>query len=247
MINFPPTAQKRNLHLADIIKDEIKRKKYHPNTSNQIINQINNQAYYKRITAVSDINTNRHNIKKSNDIISDIKTRYRKKTDETKLNLGSIKEDYTIYINDNSVVNPFGIDADILKIVKHETKGYHGAEQKGRRLFDWFQENITYGKKKRKNGYSTGIEVYENKEGVCGEMAFLYVTMARGISIKADVVDILRDYKGKKVSHACAGIDAERKYILVDPAYYTFDINHKKFKPMKDREIMDMFRRWRKK
>lgn len=206
----------RRYDLTELIKEDIRKKKY---------------------TSTSNTTSN---------IISDIKKKYRERLDETKLNLNTLRQEYTIFINDSSVLNPFVIDSDILKIVKHETKDCYGQEETAMNLFNWFEDNINYGKKKRKYGYSTGREVFENKEGICGEMAFLYVTMARGISLESGVVDVLKDYEGKKVAHACAGVNVERGYILVDPAYHTFDIKHKKYKPMNDKEIMDLFEHWRK-
>lgn len=178
-------------------------------------------------------------------VIGEIKQRYRQKQEQTKLNLGSIRNDYYVYINDASVLNPFGLDAQVLAIIKNETKDCYGSEVKARKLFDWFEDNIEYGEDKRITGYSTGQEVFRNKEGVCGEMAFLYVTMARGLGLKANYVSVRKDYKGDKVHHACAGVDAERGLILVDLAYKTFDIKHRKYAVRTDKEIMEMFEDWR--
>ena len=179
-------------------------------------------------------------------VLDDIRQRYRQKQEQAKLNLNAIRNDYYVYINDSSVLNPFGLDAQVLAIIKNETRDCYGCEAKARKLFDWFSDNIKYGDDKRSTGYSTGQEVFRNKEGVCGEMAFLYVTMARGLGLRANYVSVRKDYKGKKVRHACAGVDVERGFILVDSAYEKFDIKHKKYAVKTDKEIMEIFEDWRK-
>ncbi len=212
----------RNTSLSDKIKTEIRK-----NTA-------------ARKTNLSSTNKNNHNY-----IINNIKQKYRQKQEHTKLNLNSIRNDYYVYINDDSVLNPFGLDAQVLATIKNETKDCYTRESKAKKLFDWFEENIKYGKDKKITGYSTGQEVFRNKEGVCGEMAFLYVTMARGLGLKSNYVSVKKDHERKKVNHACAGVDVERGFILVDPAYDTFDIKHKKYTIKTDKEIMNIFERWR--
>ncbi|MEA3513843.1 MAG: transglutaminase-like domain-containing protein, partial [Nanoarchaeota archaeon] len=193
----------RNTSLSDKIKTEIRK----------------NSAARK--TQQGRIYNNNNNL---DSVISNIRQRYRQKQEQTKLNLNSIKNDYYVYINDASVINPFGLDAQVLATIKNETKDCYTQELKAKKLFDWFEENIKYGENKKITGYSTGQEVFRNKEGVCGEMAFLYVTMARGLGLKANYVSVKQDYEKKKVNHACAGVDVERGFILIDPAYDTFDI-----------------------
>lgn len=213
----------RNTRLSDKIKTEIRKNSAARKTQQGKIYNNNNL----------------------DSVISNIRQRYRQKQEHTKLNLNSIKNDYYVYINDSSVLNPFGLDAQVLATIKNETKDCYTRESKAKKLFDWFEENIKYGENKKITGYSTGQEVFRNKEGVCGEMAFLYVTMARGLGLKANYVSVKKDYEKKKVNHACAGVDVERGFILIDPAYDTFDIKHKKYTIRTDKEIMNIFERWR--
>ncbi len=217
----------RNNSLVDRIKTDIKKKAAARNQSQ--ITSSYSPAYERRIGTV----------------VLDIKQKQRQRLDQTKLNLNLINSDYYVYINDASIENPFGLNADVMRIIKKETRNCHNSDSKAKKLFDWFQSNITYGDSKRWKGYSTGQEVFRNKQGVCGEMAFLYVTMARSIGLKSDFVIVDRDYKGDKVHHACAGVDVEKGYIFVDPAYHMFDVSHKKYRIAADREIMDIFKRWR--
>lgn len=214
----------RNTRLSDKIKTEIRKNTAARKTEPGRIHNYNNNL---------------------DSVISNIRQRYKQKQEHTKLNLNSIRNDYYVYINDDSVLNPFGLDAQVLATIKNETKDCYGRESKAKKLFDWFEDNIKYGNNKRITGYSTGQEVFRNKEGVCGEMAFLYVTMARGLGLKANYVSVKKDYERKKVNHACAGVDVERGFILVDPAYDTFDIKHKKYIIKTDKEIMEIFEGWR--
>jgi transglutaminase-like putative cysteine protease len=161
------------------------------------------------------------------------------------MNLADING-YTVYLNDSSVLNPFGIDAELLRTIRDETKGYYNTSDKARRLFDWFEKDIQYGKN-GKHGCITGLELFRQRKGVCSEMAYLYVTMARGVGIESSFVSVDRDYAGKKVNHACAGVRLDRKYALVDPAYHAFDIKHRKWELWNDARAIQYLEYWRNK
>lgn len=178
-------------------------------------------------------------------IVLDIKKRQRDASDETKLNLGAIDSGYFVYINDDSMINPFGLNSEVARVINKETRNCHTAEDKARKLYDWFEDNISYGDSRRWTGYSTGQEVFRIKQGVCGEMAFLYTTMARAVGLKSNFYAVDRDHRNKKVCHACSGVETEQRLILVDPAYHTFDIKHKKYKKLTDKRIKEMVEQWR--
>ena len=162
------------------------------------------------------------------------------------LYLPGIESDYRISINDSSIDNPFCLNSDIVQTIKTVTVDISNEQDKSRKLFDWFEDNIAYGDSKRMTGYSNGIEVFLNEQGVCGEMSFLYVTMARTIGMKSNYVSVKKDYRGDDVHHACAGVNLGHRMLLVDPAYHTFDIKHKDFKVRTDLEIMELYNQWRK-
>lgn len=234
--------------LAKIKSNKNRRANKRYRTSDNLVEMIKydirNKANSRKQNASTSCYVPSYN-QRIDTVVSDIKHKQKERLDETKLNLSSIGDNYYIYINDNSVLNPFGLDANVLKTINREIRDCYGLESKARKFFDWFQQNIKYGDSKKWAGYSTGQEVFRNKEGVCGEMAFLYVTMARSIGLKSDYVSVRKDDSGKKVKHACAGVEVERGYILVDPAYHTFDIKHKKYRIMADQEIMEIFEHWR--
>ena len=143
---------------------------------------------------------------------------------------------------------PFILNNKMRNIAQGICKNLPDNEAKSRRLFDWTVKNIKYGKQKRgREGYRNSIEVFETREGVCGEMATLYVTMARAVGIRSSYVNVIKDFKGTDVGHACAMIDIPGKFdrfSLVDPAYKSFDIAHKKFRPLSDFEIYETYKRW---
>jgi hypothetical protein len=119
-------------------------------------------------------------------------------------------------------------------------------ELKAKRLFDWFEENIVYGETKRGSvGYRHAIEVFETKEGVCGEMAILYVVMARSVGLKANYVSVKQDYRGETVAHACAGVWLDTRLVQIDPAYNTYNIHHKDYEPKSDLDATYNFKGWR--
>ncbi|MBS3106970.1 transglutaminase domain-containing protein [Candidatus Woesearchaeota archaeon] len=155
-----------------------------------------------------------------------------------------LPDGYKVHVNDDSVIDPFAISNELIDIIRRETRHCSTREAKARRIFDWMQEHIDY----RKRGfrpYATSLETFRRGGGVCGEQAFLYVSMARSTGLRSGYVSVSRDYKHKKVHHGCASVDIERGRILVDPAYHTFDIKHCKYEHLRDVEIIDRFYEWR--
>jgi Flp pilus assembly protein TadD len=63
----------------------------------------------------------------------------------------------------------------------------------------------------------------------CQDYAFLYTALARSVGLKSYVVLVDRDYRGKLVSHACAGVVLGEKAVLVDLAYSWFGVPHKDY------------------
>lgn len=76
-------------------------------------------------------------------------------------------------------------------------------------------------------------------------MTFLYIVMAWYLGIKsACFVEVDVDVKGKKVDHACVAFDWKLRKILVDPAYHTFDIKHKKIDIWSNEKSVGAFKAW---
>lgn len=154
--------------------------------------------------------------------------------------------EYDLVVVEKIAENPFQISAKLVKIAVAQTARRRSQMAKARALFDWVHDNIQYGGHRPSGvGYRDSVETKVAGEGVCGEMAFLYVAMARVVGLAASFVKVDRDLRGDKVRHACAGVKTKERLILVDPAYHTFDIQHKRFKVMSDLEAHAAFRSMR--
>ena len=143
----------------------------------------------------------------------------------------------------------FGITIGIVSIISVFT------------VFDWMESNVGYDDSKYYNltsgfirklgifgdeaGYRNSQEVLDDEEGICGELAFLYVTMARSVGLESNVAQVDIDKFSDKVNHACAVVKADGKRIFVDPAYDTFDIHHKKIEILSDKDVIERYKRWR--
>jgi transglutaminase-like putative cysteine protease len=140
---------------------------------------------------------------------------------------------YDLVVVEKSAENPFQISPKLVEIARCQTKTCGSSKAKAKALFEWIHKNIQYGgNRPRGIGYRDSVETKLAGEGVCGEMAFLYVAMARVVGLTARFVIVDRDYRNSSVNHACAGVYIKDQLILVDPAYHTFDIHHRKFKAL---------------
>jgi hypothetical protein len=158
-----------------------------------------------------------------------------------------IEKDYQLVVVENDFNVPFKVTDSIKENVIELIKGKDSEVEKAKAIFNWFMGNIKYGeemKEKKGAGYFDSIEVFTHKEGICGEMAILYITMARVAGMKVNYISVSKDYKGKEVSHACAGVYINDQLILVDPAYRQFDIKHQEYKLINDEDFYKRFKKW---
>jgi tetratricopeptide (TPR) repeat protein len=72
----------------------------------------------------------------------------------------------------------------------------------------------------------------------CGDLVFLFVSMARAAGLSAYVVDVQRDRLGKADPHLCAAVFLENGALLVDPAYSLFGVRHKAFTVIDDLQVI---------
>lgn len=138
--------------------------------------------------------------------------------------------------------HPFQVTNMIAAISREVTKGQERDYDKAVSIYNWIKRNIAYGHDKLnpRIQYRTAPEVLETQEGVCGEMAILYVVMARCASLESNFVIVDVDCDGKEVNHACASVRAEGIIRLVDPAYHRFDVKHIRYRIMPDSEAVSM-------
>ncbi len=160
------------------------------------------------------------------------------------INLNNIKG-YNVLLADKSIENPFIINSELVKIIKDYTVNIKNDEEKAKKIFDWIHQNIEYDNLRNNNRYQNSKETLENRLGICGEMAFLYITMARAAGLKSKYVSVKVDCDNKKVNHGCAAVYVYNNPILIDPAYNKFDIHHRKYNILNDNEITENFIYWR--
>lgn len=174
------------------------------------------------------------------------KTREKERIRGNTVDISGIDEEYQLTVSDNTVNNPFVINSRLVKIIRQYIPESATREQKARIIYDWIERKIEYPDLKKYWRYHNTKEVLNNMTGVCGEMAFLYIAMARLVNLKSNYASVSKDYSGKKVEHGCAQVDIGRK-ILVDPAYHMYDAKHKQFEILADIEVIERFKQWRNK
>lgn len=112
-------------------------------------------------------------------------------------------------------------------------------------LYEWSVEHIKYNHDDY-NGYKTAREVFQNRLGVCGEMAIFFIAMARYKGLKVDYIHVFKDKNGKVVNHACAGTYVNGKYQLIDVAYSDFNCMHQQWNKKTDNELFKNMEAWNK-
>lgn len=154
---------------------------------------------------------------------------------------------YSVIITDDPN-HPFQINDAIKNQAAMITRGAQDDLSKAKAIFNWFEQHINYGDKKRPHdvGYRNSKEVFTDLEGVCGEMAVLYVVMARSVGLKTNFVHVTVDSQGKAVQHACVVIYRGGEVILADPSYHTFNAKHQEFAVKTDVEAVPLLKAFRK-
>lgn len=154
---------------------------------------------------------------------------------------------YRFALCDESVTFPFQLTPELLHRAAIFAK--LPVQQRPRSLFDYLHNSVAYGSSRRESNkkYSMSTEVWQHKQGVCGEMAYLYVSLARFAGLQSNYVQVFNDVSGKKVHHACAAVrtSKESPVVCVDIAYHTFDIKHKSWQSICDEQAWELFRSWR--
>jgi hypothetical protein len=162
-------------------------------------------------------------------------------------------DEYKIMLLDNSWSKryakiPYVLTPEIANVTKRATSNCTEKLEKARGIYDWICKNINYGSRKRRSkGYRNSIETFDDGEGVCGEMAFLYITMARYVGLRSSYAIVDIDHNNSRVNHACAAIDVpsrNSKITLVDPAYKVFDANHREIIILEDFDMFKIIKDW---
>ena len=223
--------------LGSIIK-RLKIKRNPKQVNNNLLNRIKKKVYVIDSKKIQ-------NIPQGLSLIEKIKKEYKKVSSVPYFNLNNVSDGYNVLLADKSIENPFILNSELVKIIKDYTADIKSDEEKAKRIFSWMHQNIDYDNLRNNNKYQNSKETLERKLGICGEMAFLYITMARAAGLKSKYVSVKVDCDNKKVNHGCAVVYLQNNPILVDPAYNKFDIHHRKYNILNDNEITENFIYWR--
>lgn len=167
---------------------------------------------------------------------------------EAEVKQTELDPDYSLAIIDKSLLIPILYDktvfnnVEVKKLIK-EASTYDSKLEKAKVIFNWMNESLSYDHNFKQNSgkYRTAVEVLRDKKGVCGELSFLYIVLARRSGLKSNYVHVDRDYKGENVNHACAAVNIDENIILVDPANCKFDVKHKGYDVLDDNQLFHRF------
>ena len=110
-------------------------------------------------------------------------------------------------------------------------------------LFNWILTNIMYDNEHTKCHYRNAKETFNNRRGICGEMAVLYMAMLRYMGIKAQYTEVKIDLNGEQVNHACVTIyPVDATPYMSDIAYKSKEIKHQEFRIISDNDIETIFK-----
>jgi len=153
---------------------------------------------------------------------------------------------YVITVTEPDVEVPYQLTPEMFERAEEKIKDCNTDEEKARVLFDWLESEIQYGTSTRGSiGYRNSTEVFDQKEGVCGEMTYTYITIARSLGLRAGYVSVTRDADGDEVQHGCSYVSLNGRDVLVDLAYHTFDIHHLRYSKISDVKAIKKFQAWR--
>lgn len=100
----------------------------------------------------------------------------------------------------------FTFDSSMVEFVNTLTHGLQNPTEKSMKIHQWVTSNIGYGTSKRKPGvkYRGALDVFYDREGVCGESAALQVTLERLVGNRCFIVNVDEKEFGIGEKHACA-------------------------------------------
>jgi len=123
--------------------------------------------------------------------------------------------------------HPLGVSKELLAEALCIAYPHERPQDKAKAIYEWMVANIKYDRSADRAGYRSARETYEGNVGVCGEMAYLYIAMARTAGLECHYVDVSRTVWGGG-NHACVEVRIRGRSFLVDPAMEKdgFDVRH---------------------
>ena len=168
-------------------------------------------------------------------------------TDQTVRNLHVLTKHPYVH----AIVQPngssFTYDREMVALVQQLAGGLSDDLEKSRAVFDWVIANIPYGDKHKLFGvgYRGALEVFRNREGICGESAALQATLERLAGNTAFLASIEKGTPGVSSAgrsfvvggqHSCvAHLRPSGEILLIDTtARDGFGIRYERFKIQSD-------------
>ncbi|MFT4311986.1 MAG: transglutaminase-like domain-containing protein [Candidatus Woesearchaeota archaeon] len=151
---------------------------------------------------------------------------------------------YSLALIDESVNSPFRLNRELALRANIIRQKKNTQSQKSFEIYTYLEQKLRYGRTNQTYGDSQ--EVWESKRGVCGEMSVLYISMARFCGIQSAYVHVTKDIDSRSVNHACA-VSYVPGPLFVDIAYHRFNISHKEYKIITDKELFRRYQLWREK
>ena len=142
-----------------------------------------------------------------------------------------------------AVINPLASNPEIRKWAEQLTAGGTNDQEKARRLFEGLlvrpiDPNALMGRRTAHDVFDSWNDARVNL--MCQDYTFLYVALAREAGLRSWYVLVTEDYRGKLVSHACAGV-AVGRLLLIDPSYRWFGVPHKQYRFLNDLETIGLY------
>lgn len=160
---------------------------------------------------------------------------------------------YETVLTEKKVYHPINFNEEIITIVRSILQVVSAEREKAHSIFQWITDNVAYDYDKKKlidqsRGkpipYRSAVQTFQERKGVCGEMANLNVAMARMAKMKANYAIISQLEDGSKVVHACAAVYLGDAPILSDPALKKFDVKHRQYEIIDDINLEQKMRAW---
>lgn len=95
------------------------------------------------------------------------------------------------------------------ELAKQLTANKKTSLEKAKALFDWMQDYFVYDYEYAKNPVTPPRplqQVFDQRKGICSELAIAYVLLARHAGLEANYVNVFVDHNWKPVNHACAEV-----------------------------------------
>lgn len=132
------------------------------------------------------------------------------------------------------------------------TESCRTEDQKARAIFEWMRKHINFGQLKLfEHPYPrTDLEILEDREGLCGELTILFLSLALAAGLEVKWASLGRDRYGVENSgHICPlykGDDKNWHCVDLTPYYapFGFKIDHKEFTVHSIKELETQFKTW---